>query len=227
MTRTTNARIAGVTFLLYIAAGITSMVVFRRAVSGAGIAAKLSSIAEHPTEVGILVILGFLQAFSAIVLGVTLYAITREQDEDLALLGLTCRAGEGVIGGISVPTTLAVLSLARAAATDASAAVASHVLGGYLLEGYIELPATFFAVGSTFFAWLLLRGRMIPTPLAWLGVVASVLLVIGLPLRLAGFIQGPMTNLMWLPMLAFEVPLALWLVAKGVAAPTQFLQPTR
>ena len=34
MTRTTNARIAGFTFLAYIAAGITSMVLFRRAAPG-------------------------------------------------------------------------------------------------------------------------------------------------------------------------------------------------
>ena len=80
MTRATNARIAGFTFLAYIAAGITSMVLFRRAASGEGVAAKLAGIAAHTTDVGILVILGLVQCFAALVLGVTLYAITREQD---------------------------------------------------------------------------------------------------------------------------------------------------
>jgi hypothetical protein len=50
----------------------------------------------------------------------------------------------------------------------------------------VALPATFFVVGSTLFSWLLLRGRMIPIPLAWLGVVASVLLVVCLPLTTRG-----------------------------------------
>ena len=77
--------------------------------------------------------------------------------------------------------------------------------------------ATFFAVGSTLFSWLLLRGRMIPVALAWLGVLASVLLVVGLPLQLAGVLGGSATQLMWLPMAAFEVPLALWLLIKGLA----------
>jgi len=36
----------------------------------------------------------------------------------------------------------------------------------------------YFAVGSTLFSWLLLRGRMIPVTLASLGVVASVMLVV-------------------------------------------------
>jgi hypothetical protein len=37
MTRTTNARIAGFTFLVYIAASITGMLLFARATSGEGL----------------------------------------------------------------------------------------------------------------------------------------------------------------------------------------------
>lgn len=220
MTRTTNARIAGLTFLIYIAAGITSMVLFRRATRGVAIAEKLASIAGQATDVGVLVLLGFVQAFSALVLGVTLWAITRDEDNDLAMLGLTCRAGEGIIGGLSIPGILTVFSLASTG-TDASATAAAHTLAGYLLRDDVALPATFFAVGSALFSWLLLRGRMIPIPLAWLGVVASVLLVVCLPLIYAGFLHGPIATLVWLPMLVFEVALAFWLLARGVAAPTR------
>ena len=221
MTRTTNARIAGVTLLLYIAAGLASLVLFRRAAGGAGVAAKLAGIAEHVTVVGVVVVLGLVQCFAALVLAVTLYAITREQDRDLAMLALTCRVGEGIIGGLSISGTLTLLWLATATGVDAPATEAAHALGAHLLREEIALPGTFFAVGSTLFSYLLLRGRMIPIPLAWLGVVASVLLVIGLPLRLAGFVGGPITSLMWLPMLAFEVPLALWLLTRGVAPPAR------
>lgn len=71
-------------------------------------------------------------------------------------------------------------------------------------------------MGSLFFSWLLLRGRMIPIVLARLGVVASILVVIGLPLQLAGVLHDPITSLMWLPMAAYEIPLGLWLLVKGV-----------
>src|SRR2546426_188096 len=203
MTRTMNARIAGFTFLFYIAAGITSMVLFGRATSGEGIAAKLAGIAQHATDLRVVVVLDLLQCFSALVLAVTLYVITREQDPDLAMLGLTCRVGEGVLGATGIPSTLGLLWLATATGADAPEAGAAHALGTYLLRGSVALTATFFAVGSTLFSWLLLRGRMIPIPLAWLGVVASVLLVVVLPLQLAGFLGGgQITSLMWLPMLA-------------------------
>jgi hypothetical protein len=82
------------------------------------------------------------------------------------------------------------------------------------------MPAIFFAMGSTLFSYLFLRGRTIPVPLAWLGVVASVLLVVGLPLQLAGFLSGPVTSYLWIPMAAFEVPLSFWLLIKGVRTQT-------
>ena len=55
----------------------------------------------------------------------------------------------------------------------------------------VTLSATLFAAGSTLFSYLFLRGRMIPIALAWLGVVASGLLVVVLPLQLAGFFRDP------------------------------------
>jgi len=221
MTRTTNARLAGFTFLFYIAVAFPSMVLFDRATRGEGIAAKLANIAQHASDVRAAVVLSLLGCFSALVLAVTLYRITREQDSDLAILALTCRVAEGVISGISIPETLGLLWLATATGANAPDPGAAHALGAYLLRADMAVTATFFAVGSTLFSWLLLRGRMIPVALAWLGVLASVLLVVGLPLQIAGVLRGSITQLMYLPMLAFEIPLGLWLLIKGVAAPAQ------
>ena len=168
MTRTTNARIAGVTFLVYIAAGVATLSLTGR---------------THATDV-----LSLVTSLSALVLGVTLYAITREEDPDVATLALTCRVIEAIPGNAG---------------------------------------AFFFAVGSTLFSWLLLRGRMIPVALARLGVLASVFLVVILPLQRAGLFGGStnwfsaVTWLMWLPMLVFEVTLALWLIIKGVGTPAK------
>jgi hypothetical protein len=217
MTRKTNARIAGFTFLFYIAAGITSLILENRAIKGDGIAAKLASVAQHATDMRVIIVLTLLCSLSAIVLGVTLHAITREQDPDLAMLGLICRVVEGVNGGPAIAGTASLLWLATATGANAPDVAATHALAPFLLRGGGALGATFFAIGSTCFSWLLLRGRMIPVPLARLGVVASVLLVAVLPLQFAGFVSGPVLNYVWLPMLLFEVPLAFWLLVKGVA----------
>jgi hypothetical protein len=223
MTRRTNARVAGFTFLFYIAVAMTGMILAGRASSGEGTAAKLASIAQHATSVRVAVVLELLGCFSALVLGVTLYAITRDQDPDLAMLAMVCRVAEGVIGGDSLSRALGRLWLATATGPDAPDPESANALAAVLLKlpaGW-TVNAIFFAVGSLLFSYLLLRGRMIPAALAWIGVVASILAVVVLPLELVGVLRGPITQLVWLPMLVFEVPLGLWLLIKGVGKPVQ------
>lgn len=171
MTRTTAARIAGFTFLFYIVMGVSAMAgVFR------------DPAAEAAT---------YAQNASALVLALTLFVVTRVEQQVLAALGMIFRIGEGTLGSVLQVTGLAVPH--------------PNLVG-----------ATLFAIGSTFFCWLLLRGRMLPRALAWIGVLASVILVVGLPLQLGGLLRAPVTALMWMPMLAFEVPAGLWLLLKGV-----------
>ena len=218
MTRTSNARLAGFTYLFYIAVAFPSVVLMSRATAGQGYAAKLASMVEHASEVRLSLVLGLISCLCALVLAVTLYAITRDEDRDLAMLGLTCRVAEGVTGAVWIPATLVLLWLATAKGANAPDGAAAQAIGAFVLEqDGVVVGATFFAAGSTLFSWLLLRGRMIPVPLAWIGVVASVLLLVGLPLRLAGVLSGQVVQLLWLPMLLFEVPLGLWLLVKGVA----------
>ncbi len=88
---------------------------------------------------------------------------------------------------------------------------AANALGALLVkvDGWSpNIGAFAFAVGSTLFCWLLLRGLMIPVTLAWLGVVASVLLMVGLPPQLAGLLGGPVATCMGAPP-GFAINLAL------------------
>jgi hypothetical protein len=219
MTRTTSARAAGYAFLLYIALGISAMVLFGRATRGEGIAAQLATVALHASDVRIAAVLTLFCSFCAVVLGVTLWAITRDEDPDLAMLGLVFRVGEGVIGGMAIERSMGLLWLATATGSDAPDSQSAHALGAFLLDVQSTAGAIFFGVGSLFFSWLLLRGRMIPTALAWLGLVASILWVVGLPLQLAGVLPDAATWFIYIPMAAFEIPLALWFIFKGVRAP--------
>ena len=79
MTRATNARLAGLTQFFYFAVGIASL-----------------DLAGNSHVTGVLTL---STSVSALVLGVTFYSITREEDRDLAMLALTCRIIEGIPGG--------------------------------------------------------------------------------------------------------------------------------
>jgi hypothetical protein len=186
-------------------------------------AAKLARFGEYATYVRIDILLKVLEAFSAFVLAVTLYGITRDEDHELAMLALVCRVAEGVLGTLSIPSYLGLSWLAKAGVgPDAPDISTTNALRTFLLMPVPSVPlgAIFFAVGSTIFSYLLLRGRMVPVSIAWMGVFASGLLAVALPLQLAGFPTGPLTGYyQWLPALVFQVVLALWLLINGVATP--------
>lgn len=224
MTRAANARIAGVMFLLYIAAGLASLFLFGRATSGEGTVARLAGIAQHATDVRISILLSVVMCFAALVLAVTLWALTRDQDREIAMLGLACRVGEGVVGGAFLLGTVGLLWLGTTTPAAVPGADGVTALADFLFKSgrwSTLISATFFAAGSACFAWLLLQGRMIPTPLAWLGVLASILLLVTLPLQLAGFLSRPAFMAAWLPMTVFELVLGPWLIIKGAAASGQ------
>lgn len=223
MTRATNARIAGSSLLLYIGLGITTMVVSGRASRGEGIAERLASMAQHATTLRIVEVLGLLTCFLAITLGVTFHALTRAQDPDLARLGMLCRAAEGILGAVPIPASLGLLALATATGPGALEPATLQAIGTFVEASQRWNPilcATFFAVGSLLFCWLLLRGRMIPLAMAWLGVAASALLVLALPLQIAGAVSGLAAQLVWAPMALFEIALAGWLIVRGAELPT-------
>jgi hypothetical protein len=223
MTRTTNARIAGATYLFYAAIGICSELLMHRARGAGGDAETLANIGEHATDVRLTIVIVVLEAFSALVLAVTLYGITRDEDQELATLGLACRVAEGVLGTLSIPGYVGLLWLAKAGVGAGAPDVATtNALRAFVLMPGPSVPmgAIFYAVGSTIFSYLLLRGRMVPVTIAGLGVFASSLLAVTLPLQLAGFSTGPLSGYyQWLPALVFQIVLALWLLIKGVAPP--------
>jgi hypothetical protein len=158
MTIPANGRLCGAAYIVYVMAGIASM--------------------AAPAETRGL--FNAVMSFSALTLGVTLYALTRDVDRDLAMIAMGCRLIEAVPGNGEV----------------------------------------YFAVGSTIFCWLLLRGTLIPAALAWLGLLSSA----GLVALLAGQLtrgtttdwSSPVTWFVWLPTLIFELTFAVWLLTKGV-----------
>ena len=162
MTVSSNARLAGAAYLVYIIGGIGSM-------------------AAPPESRGIF---NAVTSFCALTLGVTLYALTRDVDRDLALIAMGCRLIEAAPG-----------------------------------QGEI-----YFAVGSTIFCWLLLRGALIPAALAWLGLASSAglvaLLAVQLTLGTTTNWSSPVTWFVWLPTLIFELAFAVWLLTKGVTPAT-------
>jgi uncharacterized protein DUF4386 len=218
MTSTGNARLAGFMFLFYIATAFPNMILSNRLTS-------LANIAQHPSMMRVTILLSLITILDALFLGVALYALTRDYDRDLALLALACRAAEGMTGIAATIGGMALLFVAqRATAADAGS---MNAIGAVLLKlpaWSYSVGATLFAAGSTLYAYLFVRSRIIPTPLAWLGLAGSLILAVGLPLEILHLIGSPLNQLMWIPIALFELTLGPWLLIKGVKPMQSFAE---
>ncbi|HMW37746.1 MAG TPA: DUF4386 domain-containing protein [bacterium] len=217
MTRRTNARVAGAAFLLYIIIGIAMMMI-AGVTTADEITQRMILMAEHAARIRINFLLTFVVIIVAVTLAITQYAITRDEDQDIARLGLAFRLAESFLGVLGMTATLSLLWLSssdQVVTSNAAVQTFASILQK-IRQWNVTIAATLFAIGSLFFCGLMLRGKMIPTMLAWLGVIASVLLIFSMPLSLAGFISSSTAQYTWIPMALFEIPLGVWLLIKGV-----------
>ncbi len=213
------ARLAGGMFLLVIAAVLVSSMFQGGGISPSDdIAGTLRSIADNAVGFRLSIVSLAIASIGTLVLASMLYALTKRRDENLAILALACRAVEAALYAIGILSVLILLSL-----SDEPTA-GEQELGAVVVDVAslsTNVGAIFFAVGSTVFAYLLLRARSVPVPFAALGVVASLILVIGVPLETAAgrTTADGASIILWLPMFVFEIATGVWLLVKGVRTP--------
>ena len=152
MTRSTNARLAGSSYLSYVVVGILNEVLMYRATGVNGIAAKLARMADYSTDVRLAIILKLGECFSVFVLAVALYGITRDEDQELAMLALLCRVAEGVFIATLIPNSQGLLWLASVrTGVSASDVAITNALGAFVMAPGAPVGAIFFAVGAQSF----------------------------------------------------------------------------
>ena len=219
MTRTSSARLAGFTYLLYIAVDFPALMLQNRANATNTAVDTLALIAQHTLDLRMASILGLLAAINALVLAVALYGVTRHDDSEIAAIGLVCRVGEGLLGTIPVFANLGLVWLVtQGNASIPHSSAAAFAAGFVKLRSLGTLVGSFlFSIGSTLFCSLLLRGRSVPVLLAWLGVIGSAILVIALPAQLGGWLAAAAAQFLWIPIAIFEILVAFYFLVRGVA----------
>jgi hypothetical protein len=208
-------RVAGIAFLFLIATGISSGVLWGGVRRTHGISDTLTSISQNSTSVRFSLVLTAVSAITTLVLAAMLYAIVAREDRNLAILALSCRVVEAGLYTVGMLNTLALLSLNPSASHGATNDVADLLMNLRPVGG--NLGAIFFASGSTVYCYLLLKARSIPVPLSTIGIVGSVLVLLGVPIQTAlshGTFTG-VSAIIWVPIAVFEISAGVWLLMKG------------
>ena len=130
------------------------------------------------------------------------------------------RVTEGATFIVAVLAALAFLPLSQeflaASAPDVSHFQTSVVVMESTVDVAYALGQTVFAVGAGVLYYLLFRSRIIPRWLSVWGIVASPLFVVAsLSLLWTGDPNSTLSTVLFVPMAAQEMVLAVWLIAKG------------
>lgn len=214
MTLRNDARLAGIIYLSYIVFTMASVIIYGQAAAGADIVQRLSNMSHMLTEVRVTVLLDLLQVLCALGLAVTLYRLTNGVDKMLAMIAMLFRVGEGLLGTSSIASKLQLMQLAETAQNHATKA---SLFGDYISSKPDAQFSEFcFVIGGFLFAYLFLRGRLIPSLLAWIGVITIGAQTICLSLQIAGFLNESIVDKIWFLIMCYEIPLGIWLIAKGI-----------
>jgi hypothetical protein len=132
MTQRAEARTAGYAYLSYIVFTMSSITLYSKAIAGNGPFQQLSSLSRMISTARVTVLLDLLQIVCALVLAATLYRITKGVDATLALVAMSFRLGEGLLGSLPLLGKLELMQLATAATANVGDAT-----GYTLLENHI------------------------------------------------------------------------------------------
>ena len=151
---------------------------------------------------------------------IVLYPVARRVNEILALGFVTARVIESVFIAVGILSVLSLVTLRQeAAGTDAGSLVA---VGQSLvaLHDWTFLLGPGFVVGvgnGLILGYLMYTSRLVPRPMAMLGLIAGAVLITRFVAILFGVFE-PMSvlgSIMVVPEFIWELSLGIWLIAKG------------
>ncbi len=214
-----SARLAGAMFLFVNATGILAEVFVRGSLLSGDAAQVAQNIIDSERLYRLSIVSDLVMLTGGLVLIWALYVLLRPVNRDLALLAVFLRIVETAV---SVTATLASLIAVRLLSSaqylnvfetgqlHALSRLARNAFGFGQDVGFI-----FLGLGSTVFAYLLLRSRYIPRVLAGWGVFASLLLA---TYNLVIVVVPALTTLVYVslvPMGIYEIAIGLWLLIRG------------
>ena len=213
------ARLAGAMFLFVNATGIFAEVFVRGSLLSGDATRVAQNIIDSERLYRLSIVSDLIMLTGGLVLIWALYLLLRPVNRDLALLAVFLRIVETAVSvGATVASLIAVRLLGSADYLNGFEAGELHGLSWLARNAFgfgQDVGFIFLGLGSTVFAYLLLRSRYIPRVLAGWGVFASLFLA---TYNLVIIVVPAVTALMYVslvPMGIYEISTGLWLLTKG------------
>src|SRR5262245_54208687 len=208
-----SAVVAGIFFIVAAVAAIAGMALYDSVLHDPGYIADGSR-----TDTAVL-----LGACSEIVLAVsvigtatTLYPVVRRQNEAVALSYVAGRLMEAALIVVGILSLVTLVTL-RQDAADPSLTGTGRALVALHDSTFLFGPGLAIGINTTLLAWLMYRSRLVPRTIARIGLVGGPLVFASSVLVLFGVYEqtGAIAAAAALPVFAWEMSLAVWMIVKG------------
>jgi len=225
-----TALLTGVFFIITIVASIPALGLYGPILNNAHYV--LGGGADTRIYVGAL--LELITAAAGIGTAVTLFPVLKRQSEGMALGYVAARILESTVIVVGIVSVLSVVTMQHNFAAGSGADAASYVIASQAL---VAIHKWTFLLGPGFCAgaenglllgYLMYRTRLVPRPIAVLGLVGGSLAVASAIAELFGLYQqvSAPAAIVVFPEALFEAALGVWLVVKGFR-PSPVIQDPR
>ena len=177
-------------------------------------ALKLTNISENPGQYRLSVFVAIMSHLGIVVITGALFLAFSSYNRQLALIGSVSRLGEALVLLYNEVSVLRLLDLAKEYALTDSNKESLRLLGDQILQtknARFLLGLLLLGIGAFAYSLMFVQSGAIPSMIAWLGLVAGIVTVIGILVNFAsGF--GTVYVIGMLSMMVFEVIFGGWLL---------------
>jgi hypothetical protein len=215
------ARVAGFLYLIIIITSILSMILVEsKLVVPGDAAATVNNIMANELLFRIGAAYDLIMFASVVILSVALYVILKTVNKNLALLALSWRLAEAILGCVAALSSLIVLLLLNGEIYSAAFATQQlQALVGLFLDvrsAALTLVFVFLSLGTIVFCYLFFKSKYIPRILAAFGIFSFLLMLIGSFVSILLPDYAAILQFAFAPAALFEIVIGLWLLIKGV-----------
>jgi hypothetical protein len=209
-----TALLAGVFFLITEVTSIAGLALYGPVLHDPN---YIVSATGHDSKVLLGAFFEVLLVIAMIGTAVMLFPVVRRQNERIARAYRALRYFEAAVIVVGIVSIVSIVALRQ----DASVATGKSLLW---LHDATFLLGPGFAIGlnSGLLAYLMYRSQLIPRAIAVLGMAGGSLIFVSSSAVLAGLYEQTSTGgtAMALPVFAWEVSFAIWMIAKGFKTPS-------
>ena len=214
-----TAKIVGLLFILAAVSAVAGLILYDPILNGPD---YLINGSEHANQVVSGALLELILVVSAVGTATTMFPILRKYNETIALWYVCFRFLEAIIITVGVISVLSLLTLSREFVALGSPDLASFRTSGIVLHAiqdwtFLLGPNFMLGINTMMYSYIFYKTNLVPKFIAILGMTGATLIFICALFVLFGvFPQLSVWGaLLALPIAAYEMILAVWLIVKG------------